>query len=138
MANNPSAPLLANQGQPIVMQPAQGQQVVYQQPPQGQQVVYQQQPQVATTGGYNQGNMYQQPIQPMQPAQGQQVIMQPQQQNQGAQPPLQQPNDQQLMEGLGDYNPQIVKQPEPIRVSGGKDGVGMSEGCARNPHIFTW
>ena len=71
-------------------------------------------------------------------SQQQQIIMQPQQQTQGGQPPLQQPNDQQLMEGLSEYNPQIVSQPEPIRVSGGKDGVGMSEGCARNPHILTW
>eukprot|EP01083_Nonionella_stella_P096057 269876_1 len=35
--------------------------------------------------------------------------------------------------------PGVVSEPkEPCKVHGSQDGVGCSEGCARNPHILSW
>ena len=83
----------------------------------------------ATNTGYAQGNMYAAPVN-AQPAAGASVAT--------GTTGKYTPNEQQLGEGIA-FEPIIVtQQEEPIYVEGSKDGVGMAEGCARNPHIFTW
>jgi len=105
--------------------------------------------------GYNDGDMYGNNIQPSAPQMHQQPYVQPQYQAQPQQtqpmpqqyvqqpqqqtqaPSQYQPTEQQLGEGCSAL-PIIVSQPEPIRIHGSKDGVGMKEGCRRNPHLLSW
>eukprot|EP01084_Bolivina_argentea_P261463 441857_1 len=140
MAEHHGAPLLANTseptGQPIVIA-QQPQQIIYTQP--SQQLTQYQQPQ------YVQAPVQQQVIYQQQPAQYQpqnqqpvQYIQQPIQSQPQPQPQSQyQPTDQQLGEGL-DQPILVTKPSDPIHVEGSKDGIGMVEGCQRNPHLLTW
>jgi len=133
----PSAPLLDNAAQPV----AQGQ---YIQPtgqdPYASGNMYgtgSQAPAPAsapTATGYNQGTMYNAPSNtipsgPVAPADTSGVA--------AAANGTYTPNEQQLGEGIA-FEPIIVAQQEPVQVEGGKDGVGMAEGCARNPHVLSW